>query len=253
MPQCPASNDLRTSSRQRVMTAEARRALPENSLSALLVDDAMRAYLHSRVGGVPLADIDRRIEETLRLFLSHECNGPIPVSRDIDGVWHALILQTHYTGIVLCIEDSSAAGNSWVLTGDCDYRYFWSAMRLPDPVALIAPHHGADLMATSRPPSRAPGSYRRIVYSFGPNNTHSGASHPTSGGITAHDSAGWKHGTWPTAPPPAPGHSTPGADALATCVHLTTVRDSIVVGWILPSTPLHACGGTRCTTNLKQS
>lgn len=159
----------------------------------------------------------------------------------------------NYSGIVLGVEDSSPASSSLVLTGDCDYRYFWAAMTVPSPVALIAPHHGADLTATSTPPPPSPGSYRRIVYSFGPNNTHSGVRHPTAGGMNPHISAGWDHGTWPSDPPPGPGSSIPGADALATCVHGSTVRDSIVVGWTLPSTPLHNCGGTRCTTTLRQS
>ena len=41
-------------------------------------------------------ELRARIEETLKfLFISHECSGAIPVSKEIDEVWHAWILQTH--------------------------------------------------------------------------------------------------------------------------------------------------------------
>lgn len=65
------------------------------SLSASLLDDAMRNYFRRRFSELPRAELDLRIEEMLRfLFISEECKGAIPVSREIDDIWHAWILQT---------------------------------------------------------------------------------------------------------------------------------------------------------------
>jgi len=65
------------------------------SLSSALLDAAMHRYFRCKFPGLPSEELDTRIEETLRfLFIAHECTGPIPVSREVDEVWHAWILQT---------------------------------------------------------------------------------------------------------------------------------------------------------------
>lgn len=70
-------------------------AASRQSLSFALLDDAMHSYFRRRFASVRDAELDLRIEETLRfLFISQECKGSIPVSRDIDDIWHAWILQT---------------------------------------------------------------------------------------------------------------------------------------------------------------
>jgi hypothetical protein len=67
----------------------------ERSLSAALLDAPMSHYFSRKFADLPDDELACRIEETLRfLFISHECSGPIPVSKDIDEVWHAWILQT---------------------------------------------------------------------------------------------------------------------------------------------------------------
>lgn len=64
-------------------------------LSPVLLDAAMHHYLRCKFAELPGEELDTRIEETLRfLFVAHECSGPIPVSREVDAVWHAWILQT---------------------------------------------------------------------------------------------------------------------------------------------------------------
>ena len=70
-------------------------------LSSLLLDGAMHSYFRCKFPELPGDELDTRIEETLRfLFISHECTGPIPVSREVDEVWHAWILQTQeYFGL----------------------------------------------------------------------------------------------------------------------------------------------------------
>jgi len=67
----------------------------ERSLSAALLGAPMAHYFSRKFADLPDDELACRIEETLRfLFISHECSGSIPVSRDIDDVWHAWILQT---------------------------------------------------------------------------------------------------------------------------------------------------------------
>lgn len=67
----------------------------ERSLSAVFLDEAMAHYFKCKFSSLPDDELEMRIEETLRfLFISHECSGAIPVSKDIDEVWHAWILQT---------------------------------------------------------------------------------------------------------------------------------------------------------------
>jgi len=65
------------------------------ALSRQLLDAPMLNYLRCKFPDLADDERELRIEETLRfLFIAHECTGPIPVSREIDDVWHALILQT---------------------------------------------------------------------------------------------------------------------------------------------------------------
>ena len=67
----------------------------DRSLSAALVDAPMSHYFRRKFADLPDDELACRIEEALRfLFISHECSGSIPVSKDIDDVWHAWILQT---------------------------------------------------------------------------------------------------------------------------------------------------------------
>ena len=64
-------------------------------LSAVLLDAPMSHYLGRRFADLADDELKLRIEETLRfLFISHECTGAIPVSKEIDEIWHAWILQT---------------------------------------------------------------------------------------------------------------------------------------------------------------
>lgn len=60
-----------------------------------LLDAPMQRYFERKFASLPAAELRLRHEETLRfLFIAHECTGAIPVSREIDEVWHAWILQT---------------------------------------------------------------------------------------------------------------------------------------------------------------
>ena len=64
-------------------------------LSTQLLDAAMLNYLRCKFPHLSIDELDVQIEETLRfLFIADECTGSIPVSREIDEIWHAWILQT---------------------------------------------------------------------------------------------------------------------------------------------------------------
>jgi hypothetical protein len=55
----------------------------------------MLHYFQKKFPQLPEAELRARIEETLKfLAISTYCTGAIPVSRDIDEIWHCWILQT---------------------------------------------------------------------------------------------------------------------------------------------------------------
>ena len=60
-----------------------------------LLEPGMEYYLRAKLPDVSVEELNARVEETLRfLYLSSECAGDIPVTREIDDLWHLLILQT---------------------------------------------------------------------------------------------------------------------------------------------------------------
>src|SRR5262245_59339666 len=103
----------------------------------------------------------------------------------------------------------------------------------------------------SQPPS--PGSsasYRRLLYSFGPDNKHgkTAVRHPTVHAVTQHQAQGWHHGTWGGSA--APGTSKAGQDVLATALHPLHHLDGAIVSWAQPPnlSPLPCAGSTpNCT------
>ncbi|CAM2957624.1 hypothetical protein [Pseudomonas fluorescens] len=161
------------------------------------------------------------------------------------------------TGIVLTVEEpSNIPARSWLLTGDCDYLHFVDELKPLPPVGLVAPHHGADLDSKSPIPKAPTGvGYKRLVYSFGPGNRHGKTppvQHPTTKGVTLHNSADWDHNRWSLL---TPGTHAPGGDILATCEHAPgTSRGGALIGWDRPPKRLIApCGGGGCSAPLNQS
>jgi hypothetical protein len=64
-------------------------------LREAFLDAPMWHYFKCKLRDVEEAELLLRIEETLKfLFIAGECTGSIPVSREIDDVWHLWILQT---------------------------------------------------------------------------------------------------------------------------------------------------------------
>ena len=66
-----------------------------DQLLTAFLDPPILHYFQCKFTELRADELQARIEEALKfLFISHECTGPIPVSKDIDAIWHAWILQT---------------------------------------------------------------------------------------------------------------------------------------------------------------
>jgi hypothetical protein len=64
-------------------------------LRAELLNPAMKHYFNMKLAPLPSEEVDARIEETLKfLNMAVYCRGGIPVSEEIDQVWHYWILET---------------------------------------------------------------------------------------------------------------------------------------------------------------
>jgi hypothetical protein len=68
---------------------------------------AMLHYFRKKLSKLTEVELRIRIEETLKfLVISNHCDGAIPVSRDIDEIWHYWILQTQeYEALCLSLPD----------------------------------------------------------------------------------------------------------------------------------------------------
>ena len=161
------------------------------------------------------------------------------------------------SGIAALVQTED--GEAWLLTGDAGYHEL--GLTLPAQLrTVVVPHHGADMGSNSIPPPR-PNGYTRLVYSFGPDNSHGRTKikHPTSAAVRDHIGSGWQHGTWNTA---TPAHSVAGADVLATAEngHGQTVGhlESTASGWMAaPKLPYFSIpcrtSTTGCTNKIVQS
>ena len=96
--------------------------IANEQLRAAFLDEPMLRYFRSKLSDLPDHELFARIEETLKfLFIASECTGSIPVSRDIDDVWHLWILQTQEY-LTLC---ESLPTGSFIHHSSNEYlRYF---------------------------------------------------------------------------------------------------------------------------------
>jgi len=135
------------------------------------------------------------------------------------------------SGLALIVEDSQSK-RGWLMTGDAAYSF------VPGPlptnlVAIVVPHHGADMGRINTPPGPST-NYHRLLYSFGPGNAHGRTSirHPTPATVSAHLGAGWRHVGW-YPPPPAIWRANP--PVLATASHPASHEMGLIVGWSEPA------------------
>lgn len=170
--------------------------------------------------------------------------------------------QPNTHGIVAQVTQVGTASpcRSWLIAGDCDYRYMPPVLLTADFAAVVVPHHGGNLKGsggTIVPAAFTASTYKRLIYSFGHGNSY---GHPTAGCYSAHHGAGWVHP--PGAPPLTSGAS--GNDVLTTAVVGGPVRLSgALVGWHRPPSQhfakcaLPLCGAPpygciRCSCSLHQ-
>jgi hypothetical protein len=165
--------------------------------------------------------------------------------------WRGMGTDRNGTGIVLNVEEP-VNSKSWLLTGDCDYVHFPPRPTALKPLAIVAPHHGAKVSspnAIPNPYSTMQNAYKRLVYSFGSNNSHGrhSVSHPRQTVVQDHDAAGWAHDI---AYINSPGSSTNGGpDVRGTSEHsVTPARGGILIGWSLPTAPMSTpCSLMQCS------
>lgn len=70
-------------------------AITGRQLRETLLGPAMLHYFGKKLPDLAPAELEARVEETLKfLAIARFCSGPIPVTREIDDVWHYWILQT---------------------------------------------------------------------------------------------------------------------------------------------------------------
>lgn len=162
------------------------------------------------------------------------------------------------TGIVAVVENTTLTpSRTWVLTGDCNYTHIEPLLAPTNPIAVVVPHHGANLHGGNAAPNpfRGVDGYCRLLYSFGPDNAHgaTGVRHPTLNAATLNIGTGWVHGAWHL---PAPADTDPNfADELRATARHTVAGAAganlggILVGWDgLPTVFNPPCGGGSCTT-----
>jgi hypothetical protein len=69
--------------------------IAREALRRAFLSPQMAYYFHKKLAPLPPAEIDLRIEELLKfLNLAVYSAGPIPVSKEIDDVWHYWVLET---------------------------------------------------------------------------------------------------------------------------------------------------------------
>lgn len=166
--------------------------------------------------------------------------------------------QPNTHGIVAQVTQVPQVGTappyrSWLIAGDCDYRYMPPGLLTADLAAVVVPHHGGNLKgsgSSGAPAASMTSPYKRLVYSFGHGNSY---GHPTAACYSAHHLSGWLH------PPGAPPltSSASGNDVLITAVVGGPTRVSgALVGWHHPPKhhftkcvlPLGAAPQYGCTT-----
>lgn len=195
------------------------------------------------------------------LFIYNPPPGTIDIVPLINGTELRLALGTgrgrNDSGIVAVVENRNLRpSRTWVLTGDCNYTHILPLLAPTNPIAVVVPHHGANLHggAAAPNPFRGIDGYCRLLYSFGRDNAHgaTGVRHPRLNAATLNIGTGWDHGVWHL-PAPADTAPNPNDDVRATARHTVagvagTNLGGILVGWNgLPTAFNPPCGGW-CTT-----
>jgi hypothetical protein len=81
-------------------------AISNHQLREAFLTPQMKCYFERKLPEVPAPDVSVRIEETLKfLNIAVFCDGNIPVSQEIDDIWHLWILETRaYSRLCASLE-----------------------------------------------------------------------------------------------------------------------------------------------------
>lgn len=80
--------------------------ISNQQLRDVYLSEPMLHYFHKKLPQLTNVELLIRIEETLKfLAIANFCSGAIPVSREIDEIWHYWILQTQeYEALCLSLQ-----------------------------------------------------------------------------------------------------------------------------------------------------
>lgn len=109
-----------------------------DALRQKYLNPQMAHYFRKKLAPLPFEEVELRIDEFLKFVsLATYANGQIPVSREIDDVWHYWVLQTlEYS--VLC---SKLPGGHFVNHSSNDYEEFVApdaTSKPADPLAMMS-------------------------------------------------------------------------------------------------------------------
>jgi hypothetical protein len=98
--------------------------MTNEQLRTAFLPPAMKHYFDAKLAPLPSAEVDRRVEEALKyLNMTIHCPGEIPVSKEIDDLWHYWILETkEYEQ--LCAK---LPGGGFVHHSSTDYSAYFNA------------------------------------------------------------------------------------------------------------------------------
>jgi hypothetical protein len=82
----------------------------------------MKCYFEKKLPEVPAAEIDARIEEAVKfLNMAVYCEGNIPVSKEIDEIWHYWILETkEYAKLCAALQGRKFIHHSSNVYAECN-------------------------------------------------------------------------------------------------------------------------------------
>jgi hypothetical protein len=97
-------------------------AISNQELTEAFLSPQMRCYFERKLEHVPPHEVGVRVEETLKfLNIAAYCRGNIPVSQEIDDIWHLWILETReYQKLCASLQGGGFIHHSSNVYADCE-------------------------------------------------------------------------------------------------------------------------------------
>lgn len=95
--------------------------ISNEEVTHVFLSPQMRCYFQRKLPEVPTAELDVRIEETLKfLNIAAYCHGNIPVGQEIDDIWHLWILETkEYSRLCASVQGREYIDHSSQVYAQC--------------------------------------------------------------------------------------------------------------------------------------